>query len=299
MVRFWVVTLAVLAACASPSTAAPASADLSGSMSFVQANLAGGYADGARAHGVDDVVLALVDRVGRLPQPPVAVFLNEVCESHAAHVAARLGTRWRAFFVASWPGHSDCYPAPGTAAGRFGNAVLVHDDAAAPLVLPSCNDGGADVARCIPNWAPPAEQRRGACAVTVDDLVLCSVHIDPPEWQWHDEQLRVILRLAARLAGEHAATVVGGDLNAGGRAVRRAVTAANRDGFMELTASPRLETFPAGHANRDLDHIIVISRTSARAGGAHVIDLGHCRSTYRPDRRCSDHLGVVASMSLG
>src|SRR5688572_11533931 len=95
------------------------------SRTFVQANLAGGWTDGAEVRGMDDAVAALVSVIATLPSEPDAIFLNEACESHAVHVADALGPTWQWFFVRTWPGHSDCFPAPDSAAGRFGNAVLV------------------------------------------------------------------------------------------------------------------------------------------------------------------------------
>src|SRR4051794_26612261 len=106
MRRWLVVALALTAGCAPSASAAGVGAR--SRQSFVQVNLAGGYADGARAHGVDDVVLTLVRKIRDLPRSPAAVFLNEACEKHAVDVATLLGDGWRAFFVPSWPGHSDC-----------------------------------------------------------------------------------------------------------------------------------------------------------------------------------------------
>lgn len=265
---------------------------------YLQSNLAGGWADGAEARGIDDVVASLADHIAALATPPRAVFLNEACESHGVQLAARLGPDWRAFFVQAWPGHSDCFPAPGATEGRYGNAVVVRDANAAPLLIPSCNDPGSAPGLCLPNWVPPAEQRRGSCATSQGDL-LCAVHLDPGSWQWHDDQLRAIGRIAAALAADHDSIVVGGDLNDGRGDVHRAFTVEGPVRFVDLAGDRRLDTYPAAHPTRDLDHLLFGTRGSAGSGGARAIDLGFCTATFQKDGRCTDHLALLAAVVIG
>jgi hypothetical protein len=204
--RSFLLLLLVLAGCGRS-----AAADVSGGTPYLQANLAGGYAEGAEELGRDDVVGALVAVIER--EDPEAVFLNEACESHAEQTALALGTGWTWHFVPAWPGESSCYPVTGSTAARFGNAVLVRTDGgAAAFDVPSCNDAGADPARCLPNWAEPAEQRRGACLVA-DGTAHCSFHLDPTEWEHHDDQLAAVARIGEDLAAEHGHVVIGADLN--------------------------------------------------------------------------------------
>jgi endonuclease/exonuclease/phosphatase family metal-dependent hydrolase len=259
---------------------------------YLQANIAGGRADGAEVRGMDDVVAALADRIAALAVPPGAIFLNEACESHGTHLARRLGPRWRAFFVQAWPGMSYCFPAPGQTLGRYGNAVLVPDPAAVPVSIPSCNDPDRALTLCLPNWAPPAEQRNGSCAETGADLV-CSVHLDPGSWQWHDEQLRTIGRIAGSLVDSYDTVVIGGDLNDGRRDVRRAFPAT----FIDVGGPTPHLTYPAAQPRREIDHVLVGNATgTVRSGGARVVDLGRCEATLFEDGRCSDHHALLVAV---
>jgi endonuclease/exonuclease/phosphatase family metal-dependent hydrolase len=282
---------AALAACGG-APAEPADAG-AGAVWLVQANIAGGWADGAEASGVDDVTVALERVVRGVEDRPLAVFVNEACESHASHLATRLGRGWQAFFVRTWDGHSDCFPAPGATEGRFGNAVVVRDPEATALVIPSCNDAAADAERCLPNWAPPAEQRRGICARTSRDAdaLLCSFHLDPRHWSPHDDQLAALGRIADALAAEHTVVVMGGDLNDGPSRVASAFDAR----FVDL--APPAPTYPASRPRRAIDHILVAGAPAVDRA-ARAADLGRCSATWRDDGACSDHLAVVGAMAL-
>lgn len=272
---------------------APADGSTRPAATYVQVNLAGGWADGAERDGADGVTIAVVDLVR--DAGATVVFLNEACESHAAHAAARLGPAWRAFFVRTWDGHSDCFPAPGAGSGRFGNAVLVHDvdGSARPVTIPSCNDLGADRRRCLPNWAAPAEQRRVACAAD-EGVLLCAAHLDPRHWAPHDAQLRALGEVAGELVGVHELVVVGGDLNDGPDAVGDAFG----DAFVSLAGDMAPATYPAVRPQRSIDHVLAGGR-GASPGGMRTVDLGWCEQTHRDDGRCTDHLAVVAARGAG
>jgi endonuclease/exonuclease/phosphatase family metal-dependent hydrolase len=231
--------------------------------------------------------VALAAAVAQQPGPVGAVFLNEACESHAVDVARRLGLDWHAHFVRAWDGHSDCFPAPGAAEGRFGNAVLVRGPAV-PFVIPSCDDTGADLARCLPNWSPPAEQRRAICAVGTDAVAMCSVHLDPKRWTPHVPQLVALGRIAGELAAEHGAVVVGGDLNDGPDAVSAVLV----DGFADATTL----THPSRQPRRAIDHVLL---SGSPAWDATSLDLGWCAATHREDGRCSDHRALAVTVTLG
>ena len=286
MGRLLVVVL-VLVACAPASSVEHGAAALDPTTGLVQANLAGGWADGAELSGSDDVVVALAAAIGTLPTAPAAVFLNEACRSHATDLAARLGPGWQAHFVRAWDGHSDCFPAPGDRQGLAGNALLVREPAV-PFVVPSCDDAGAEEARCLPNWSPPAEQRRAICAGTADDIVLCSVHLDPKRWAPHAAQLAALGRIAGDLLDEHRTVVIGGDLNDGADAVRRAFGAA----FTNATT----KTHPSPTPRRAIDHVLVSGVVEWQA---QAVDLGRCEHTHREDGRCSDHQALVVTVALG
>jgi endonuclease/exonuclease/phosphatase family metal-dependent hydrolase len=288
------VVTAALAACRTTSPTRSSMPDW-----YLQANISGGWADGAEARGVDDVVTALADRVAHLTVPPRAIFLNEACESHGEQLAARLGGNWTAFFVQAWPGHSDCFPAEGQTEGRYGNAVLVSDPAATRSVIPSCNDPvGVVGGGCIPNWQPPAEQRRGVCAATGNDL-LCSVHLDPRHWARHAEQLAAIGRIASVLADGHRAVVIGGDLNDGMRETHHAFRTRGDVRFVDLVGSSPIPTYPAAGPTRDLDHILYGTSAPARSAGTRTIDLGSCVATFHEDGRCTDHLALLVAVVVG
>ena len=256
---------------------------------FAEANLAGGWADGAEVNGVDDVVSSLVAHLRLLGREPTAVFLNEACESHAVGAATLLGPTWRAFFVQAWDGHSDCFPAPGSPEGRAGNAVLVHDPSAVGFTVPSCNDDGASADRCLPNWPHPAEQRRMAC-VRLPDMAMCAVHLDPSSWAPHADQLAATARIGDALLQEFASVVLGGDLNAS--------VGASLSSLMDLSGDRDPKTYPSRHPRRALDHVLVGARDGATPAGAITVDLGRCARTFRRDGRCTDHRMLVASVTM-
>jgi endonuclease/exonuclease/phosphatase family metal-dependent hydrolase len=293
VVAGFALVLAAVVAASDDSSPAPTFAAVDGPRTwYLQANIAGGRADGAEERGTDDVVAALADQITGLEVAPRAVFLNEACESHGAQLAHRLGPEWRAFFVQAWPGMSFCFPAPGQTLGRYGNVVLVADPDAVPVSIPSCNDPDSALALCLPNWAPPAEQRNGSCAETGGDL-LCSVHLDPGSWQWHDEQLRTIGRIAGSLVSSYRTVVIGGDLNDGRRDVRRAFP----DTFVDVAGPTPHLTYPASHPRREIDHVLVGDAAGAvRSGGARVVDLGRCAATLFEDGRCSDHDALLVAV---
>lgn len=283
----WLPLVVLLAACTAPSTATSTTPSDEPALVLVQANLAGGWADGAELTGSDDVVVALAEALAALPTAPSAVFLNEACKSHASDLASRLGSEWHAHFVRAWDGHSDCYPAPGEAEGLAGNALLVRE-AGIPFVIPSCDDAGADPARCLPNWSPPAEQRRAICVGTADDVVLCSVHLDPKRWSPHGPQLDALGRIAIDLLDEHGTVVIGGDLNDRPDPVANAFG----DRFADATAM----THPSPTPRRVIDHVLV---SDAAGWDATGVDLGACEHTFRENGRCSDHQALVVSVTLG
>lgn len=265
--------------------------------SLLQVNLAGGWAAGASTSGVDDVVRAVADRIAETTPAPEVVFLNEACESHAETLAALLGPTWRWFFAPAWPGESSCTPASGRADGRYGNAIVVADTEVRSTIIPSCNDADARDERCLPNWDPPAEQRRAVCITRVDG-VACSVHLDPPEWQWHRAQLDRIAQVADALAAESGTVTIGGDFNAGHDAVRAAFARHAGTAFTFATGDDHPRTFPSHAPRRDVDHIVVVGRAVGRGDDGtatgRAIDLGRCQATHRPDGRCSDHHGLLA-----
>lgn len=284
----WLVVLVLLVGFAG---CVPASGATPRSTTYLQANLAGGWADGAERKGVDDVVVALVGAARATGAD--AVFLNEACESHAIAAAVALGGEWDVVFVQAWDGHSDCFPARGSSVGRFGNAVLVESARVTAVTVPSCNDAGASPERCVPNWAPPAEQRRVACAA-IDSMLLCSAHLDPRHWAPHDAQLRALGQIFTALVEEYEIVVVGGDLNDGAAAARRAFGA----DAVDLAGQERHLTYPAAQPRRDLDHILA-GGDGVLAGGMRTVDLGFCDNTHVAGGRCTDHLAVVADLVAG